>query len=314
MPMNLLPQLSDDLYLTDGGIETTLIFVEKLELPHFAAFHLLSDHDGTACLQRYFSGYARMARERGVGLVLESATWRASADWGAKLGYSKDAVRALNRKGIDMMHAIRREFAGSSQPIVVSGCIGPRGDGYNPASFMNADEATDFHSLQSEVFRASGVDVITAITMTYVEEAIGVVRAAQAANLPVVISFTTEIDGRLPSGQSLGDAIEQVERDTAKAPAYYMINCAHPTHFRAALTPGAPWLDRIRGIRANASVLSHAELDNASELDPGDPVDLGQQYCDLKRRLGNINVLGGCCGTDHRHVAAIFDAVQNETR
>ena len=220
MRNSALPQLSGDLYLTDGGIETTLIYLEKQELPHFCAFHLLKDAAGTEVLVRYFRRYARMARERGVGLVLECATWRASADWGAKLGYSKDALRALNRQSIDMMHEVRREFAGGPEPIVVSGCIGPRDDGYNPSSFMSADEAEEFHSLQTEVFRDTGVDLVTAITMTYVEEALGAVRAAQGANLPVVISFTTETDGRLPSGQALGSAIEQVDAKTGNAPAY----------------------------------------------------------------------------------------------
>jgi S-methylmethionine-dependent homocysteine/selenocysteine methylase len=303
-----LPQLSEDVFLTDGGIETTLIFVEGLELPYFAAFHLLQDDAGTAALRTYFSTYAALAKRFGVGCILESATWRASADWGEKLAYSRDALIEANRRAVTLLHAIRSEHESGATRMVVSGCIGPRGDGYNPASFMSADEAERYHALQATTFRDADADMVTAITMTYPAEAIGLTRAAGAAGMPVAISFTVETDGRLPNGQPLGAAIEEVDAATANAPAYYMINCAHPTHFTGALTPGAPWLSRIRGLRANASTKSHAELDQATELDIGNPTELGRQYRDLRAMLAKLNVLGGCCGTDERHVEAIARA------
>jgi S-methylmethionine-dependent homocysteine/selenocysteine methylase len=187
----------------------------------------------------------------------------------------------------------------------VSGCIGPRGDGYNPDSFMSADEAERYHALQATTFRDAGADMVSAITMTYPNEAIGLTRAARAAEMPVAIAFTVETDGRLPNGQPLGEAIDEVDAATASAPVYYMINCAHPTHFAGALRPAAPWLARIRGVRANASTKSHAELDQATELDIGDPAELAEQYRDLRRTLAQLTVLGGCCGTDQRHLEAI---------
>jgi S-methylmethionine-dependent homocysteine/selenocysteine methylase len=300
-----LPQLSGGLFLTDGGIETTLMFREGLTLPYFAAFDLLKHDEGIAALQKYFRTYVDIARRYSVGCILESATWRASPDWGTKLGYSTAALADLNRKAITLLQEIRDAYELGTTPIVISGCIGPRGDGYNPAALMTEEAAERYHTMQAQTFREMEADLVTAITMTYAAEAIGLTRAAQAAEMPVVISFTVETDGRLPTGQTLQEAMEQVDDATGRGPAYYMINCAHPTHFVGTLAAGEPWLDRIRGVRANASTKSHAELDEATELDDGNPVDLGLRYRELKGKLPQLNVLGGCCGTDHRHVEAI---------
>ena len=302
-----LPQLDGGLFLTDGGIETTLIFHHGLELPLFAAFDLLKDDEGTEQLRRYYAPYASRARERGVGLVLESPTWRASPGWAAQLGYTPEELDALNRKAIALMEELRAEYQGDA-PIVISGCVGPEGDGYAPETMLTADEAERYHAVQIGTFAETAADMVTAITMTYAEEAIGVTNAAAAAGLPAVISFTVETDGRLPSGQALGGAIQQVDDATGDAPAYYMINCAHPTHFEGAVAGGEPWLQRIGGLRTNASTKSHAELDEAEELDEGDPADLAERHAALKARLPSVNVLGGCCGTDHRHVDAICGA------
>jgi S-methylmethionine-dependent homocysteine/selenocysteine methylase len=305
---NNLPQLSGDLFITDGGIETTLIFREGFALPDFAAFDLLKQREGYQALQRYFRTYATMARNYGVGLILESATWRASSDWGKKLGYSSQALAEMNDKAIALLHDIRDIYETRKTKMVISGCIGPRGDGYRPSNLMTVDEAADYHSRQIETFCDADADMVAAITMNYVEEAIGITNAAKSIRMPVVISFTVETDGRLPTGQSLPEAIEQVDATTANAPAYYMINCAHPTHFADVLVAGEPWLDRIQGIRANASRKSHAQLDESTELDTGNPEELGSQYSELRARLQHLNVLGGCCGTDHRHLEAICKA------
>jgi S-methylmethionine-dependent homocysteine/selenocysteine methylase len=300
-----LPQLDGGLYLTDGGIETTLIFHDGLDLPHFAAFHLLKDDAGTAALRRYFTRYAEIARANGTGFILESPTWRASADWGEKLGYSAGALAEANARSIVLMQAIRSAFVDADTPFVVSGCVGPRGDGYDPGAVMSADEAQAYHAGQIGVFAGSAADMVTAITMTNASEAIGVTRAARVAGLPVAISFTLETDGRLPTGQGLKEAIAEVDEATQGGPAYYMINCAHPTHFAATLADKGAWLQRIRGVRANASKRSHTELNEAPDLDAGDPVELGGEYAAMVRRLPQINVLGGCCGTDHRHIERI---------
>jgi len=303
-----LPQMTGDMFLTDGGIETTLIFHEGLDLPHFAAFDLMKTDSGRQALERYFRTYAEIAHKRDVGFVLESATWRASQDWGDRLGYSARDMAAFNRQAIAMLHGIRADFETPKSRFVISGCVGPRGDGYDPGEMMTAYDAEAYHRAQIETFCDAGADMVTAITMTYVEEAVGVTRAALAAGMPVVISFTLETDGCLPTGQSLREAIEAVDRETGNGPVYYMINCAHPTHFEGAFGDGERWIERIGGLRANASRMSHAELDEADELDDGDPVELGGQYRDLKTMLPNLVVMGGCCGTDHRHVEAIYTA------
>jgi S-methylmethionine-dependent homocysteine/selenocysteine methylase len=299
-----LPQLADTTFITDGGMETTLIFDKGLELPHFASFVLLDDEDGVSALKEYFRPYVEIARDACVGIVLDTPTWRANADWGERLGYTAEALADVNRRGVRLLEELRKEAAGRPQ-IVICGCVGPRGDGYQVSETMTTEEAERYHSPQVEVFAETAADLVSALTMTYAEEAIGIVRAARRADIPAVVSFTVETDGRLPSGQALDEAIEQVDAETEGAAAYFMINCAHPTHFAEVLEPGAPALERIRGLRANASTMSHAELDEAEELDDGDPVDLARRYAELRDRLPNLNVVGGCCGTDHRHIGEL---------
>ena len=303
-----LPQLTEQLFLTDGGLETTLIFHDGLDLPHFAAYDLLGRPGGADVLRSYFEHYLRIARERGVGIVLETPTWRASPDWAERLGHSPEELASFNQRSVALLEQLRDEHEVAHTPIVISGCVGPRGDGYVVGETMTAAEAEAYHGVQIGTFAASAADLVTAITMTYTEEAVGVVRAARAAGLPVVISFTVEIDGRLPSGQALREAIEQVDAETDAAPAYFMVNCAHPTHFQHVVAADGVWKSRIRGLRANASKLSHAELDEAEELDEGNPVELAGEYVALRAQLPRLSVIGGCCGTDHRHVEAMSRA------
>ena len=217
-------------------------------------------------------------------------------------------MKAVNIRSIELMQALREAHETTRTPMVVSGCVGPRGDGYVSGEVMSADEAAAYHAPQVSAFAEAGADMVSAVTMTNASEAIGVARAAAQAGLPVSLAFTVEIDGRLPSGQTLPEAISDVDAATSNGPAYYMINCAHPTHFDSVLQTKAAWTRRIGGIRANASTKSHAELDAATSLDAGNPQELGQQYRALRRLLPRATVLGGCCGTDHRHVEHICHA------
>jgi S-methylmethionine-dependent homocysteine/selenocysteine methylase len=304
-----LPQLGDDLFLTDGGLETTLIFHEGLSLPCFAAFDLLRDEAGTAVLRRYFERYARIAREQERGLVLETPTWRANPDWGAKLGYDGAALANANSCSVGLLLEIRTAFEHRRTPIVISGNLGPRGDGYVPGARMTADEARAYHAPQVELFAQTDADMVAAFTMNYPEEGIGIALAAREAGMPVAISFTTETDGRLPSGLPLADAIAYTDDETAGHPAYYMINCMHPTHLAGALAESGGWQERVCGLRANASRRSHAELDESPNLDAGDPDQLAGEYRELRSVFRRLAVVGGCCGTDHRHVEAIGRAL-----
>lgn len=305
-----LPQLDGRLFLTDGGIETTLVFHEGAVLPYFASFVPLADSAGQAMLRRYFERYAELAREEGLGLVLETPTWRANPDWGAQLDYDALELADANRQAVTLLLGIRQRFETDRTPIVISGNIGPRGDGYVPGARMSVAEAETYHARQIESFSASEADMVAAFTMNYVEEAVGIVRAAKAVAMPVAISFTVETDGRLPSGTPLGEAIEVTDEASGGYPVYYLINCAHPTHIEPALDRPGSWRERIRGLRANASRRSHKELDESPDLDSGDPEELGGEYLELAERLPNLSVVGGCCGTDHRHVAAMARALK----
>ena len=299
--------------LCDGGMETSLIFHDGVDLPGFATFPLLESDDGRALMRSYFQPYLDVATRHGTGFVLEANTWRANPAWGGQLGYSLDDLAEANRRCVAFADGVRAAEERPGQPIVVSAPIGPEGDAYDPDDHLAVDEAEAFHAWQAEVIAGTAADMITAMTITYVEEAIGIVRAATAVGMPVVISFTVETDGRLPSGQSLAAAIEQVDRETGGVAVYFMVNCAHPIHFLPTLDEPGPW-HRVRGIRANASTLSHAELDESETLDDGDPIDLAQRYLEIGERLPDLVVLGGCCGTDHRHIASIADAWLGESR
>ncbi len=302
---NNLPQMGDQMFMTDGGLETTLIFQQGVDLPEFAAIDQFRTDSGRLRVELYFRQYLDLARAQGMPFVLESPTWRSSPGWCEALEYTVEQMDDLNRTAIDMMIRLREEYETATAPIVVSGCIGPEGDGYSPEQMMSAEQAETYHQHQVDLFAESGVDVVTGVTIPYVEEAIGIVRAANNAGVPSVIAFTVETDGRLVTGQRLGDAIREVDLATGGGPAYYMINCAHPTHFQSVLQEDAGWKERIRGIRANASKCSHAELDEAEELDDGNPIEFGQDYVRLKEQLPWLSVIGGCCGTDIRHIAEI---------
>jgi|SRR4051812_28446437 homocysteine S-methyltransferase len=302
-----LPQHSGGIFLTDGGMETTLIFQEGVELPHFAAFVLLDTAEGRQKLKQYYQSYLSVARSHGTGFVLDSPTWRANPDWGLKLGYDAAALDEINARSIAFLEGLRADWERPDAACVISGAIGPRGDGYK-AGCMNAVEAEDYHRAQIAAFATGGADMVTAYTLNSVNEAIGIARAAQSEGMPSAISFTVETDGRLVKGETLREAIEAVDRETGRAPEYFLINCAHPTHFEDALKGGEAWTERIHGLRANASTKSHAELDESETLDAGDPADLGRRYVALRRAFPKMRILGGCCGTDHRHAAAVCEA------
>ena len=303
-----LPQLDGGLFLTDGGFETTVVFHKGWDLPMFEAFVLLESEEGRQLIKGYYDDYLPIAADHNAGFILESATWRASPDWGEKTGHSRDEIAALNKAAIDLLVEVRDANRSRIAPIVISGCIGPRGDGYDPGDLMTAKDAKHYHSFQVSAFRDTPADVVTAMTMTNAAEAAGIVMAAQEISMPSIVSFTLETDGRLPTGEPLSEAIQFVDAETANGPEYYMINCAHPTHFQNVLYEGADWMSRIKGIRANSSKCSHEELDNATELDIGNPAELGSDYAGLLQRFPHINVLGGCCGTDHRHIRSIGQA------
>lgn len=294
---------SNRIWLTDGGLETSIIFLDGIDLPMFASFHLLENDEGRIALQRYFEQYLTLAKAARTGFVLDTATWRSGAFWAEPLNRSEQEMAAITKAATSYAVEMRNEHETVDTPILVNGVVGPAGDGYQPASLWSAEDAHAQHGKQVTWMKEAGAEMISAVTLTHVGEAIGIVRASQEANLPVVIGFTVETDGHLPTGQSLSDAIAETDAATGAGPLYYMVNCAHPDHFSNHLA--GDWTDRIGAIRANASRMSHEELDAAEELDDGNPEEFGAQYADLRNMLRNLRVVGGCCGTDHRHVACV---------
>lgn len=295
-----LPQSVGGVYLTDGGIETDLIFHRGFDLPLFPSFVLHDDAESEDAVREYFRDYLQIGASLGYGLVLETLAWRASSEWGEQLGYDASRLRDVNERAVRFLLDLRDSEADSV--VVVSGCVGPRVDAYSDPGSMGADEAQRYHRPQVEILAQSGVDLVSALTITNSSEAISIAQAAKDCGIPVVISFTVETDGTLPTGMELADAIASVDSATGEAPSYYMINCAHPDHFESVLERDDERLARVRGVRANASRKSHAELDESEDLDDGDPAEWGAHLARLNSLFPRINVLGGCCGTDHRHV------------
>ncbi len=301
------PPSNADLFLAYVGMETDLMFNQGVDLPGFASYPLLKTTEGRELLKGYMKDLIALGKESHAGVILESPTWVANRDRGSAIGYDFPELKQLNLDAIAMMAAVRSES--DHAPTIISANIGPRDDAYAPETQMNADEAEIYHSEQVSVLADTDLDVISGYTLAYPSEAVGIVRAARRFELPVVISFTVETDGRLPTGASLEGAISEVEVATDSYAAYYMINCAHPQHFSGVLED-APWMQRVGGIIANASRCSHAELDEAEELDDGNPTELGEQLSDIRRRFPQIRVLGGCCGTDMRHMKQIVNAAR----
>lgn len=303
-----MPNMTDRIFLTDAGFETSMLFLKGFEMPHFAAFPLLRSAEGRDAMTEYFVPFLELARQNDAGFVLDTNTWRASPDWGPLLGYDLDDLTNVNAEAVEFAKALRSTHS-PKQNVLINGVIGPRGDGYDPATIMSHTESKKYHAFQVKIFADCEVDMISALTITNTPEAIGIAEAAAEAKVPCVISFTLETDGCLPTGQLLADAIAEVDAEESRRPAYFMINCAHPDHFRNVINEGGDWTDRIGGLRANASRMSHAELDSCEVLDDGDPEELGQLYAEIQKSLRKMNVFGGCCGTDHRHVAQICQAL-----
>ncbi|QDU78458.1 Homocysteine S-methyltransferase [Polystyrenella longa] len=302
----LLPQ-SGESFLTEAGLETDFIFNHGIDIPHFCTAVLLDDPANRSRLKQYYREFVALAQQYKCGVVLETPTWRMNRDWAERLGYNAADRRRLNIAAVHLLQDLRQETNLTSGRFIVSGNLGPRADGYKVAQVMTIDESAEYHREQVETLRDAGADCICAMTITTAEEATGIAKTAQSAEMPAVISFTVETDGSLPSGMKLNEAIAYVDQEAPDAVSYFGINCAHPTHFDSQLDTQDSWTARIGTIRANASTMSHAELDNSTVLDAGDPQDFGDRYLQLRNRLPELRVFGGCCGTDIAHIVSICE-------
>ncbi|MBS9718305.1 homocysteine S-methyltransferase family protein [Pseudohalocynthiibacter aestuariivivens] len=308
-PSPTLPHETHKLYLTDGGTETWLMYKRGFDLPEFSAFHLLNDATATKALRSYYRAFADIAKIRNTGFIFDSLTYRASRDWGHLLGYTDKSLAEMNRRCLSLYQEVAEEAGLNAEDTVYSGCIGPKGDAYQQNKTLTSKGSADYHAEQIETFKDAGFNIVTALTLNSTQEAIGIAQAAKSSGLPSVISFTLEKNRRLRSGETLGEAINLVDDATGNAPAYYMINCSHPSDFGPALAQ-KKWSKRIRGIRANASSLDHGTLCQLGHLDEGNPDELAHQYSDLKMNYPHMNVFGGCCGTDYTHMEKICKALE----
>ncbi len=299
-----LPQLGSDIFACYVGMETEILFRDGIDLPGFASYPLLLNPEHKKLIRNYYRKLIDLVREQNTGLILDATTWVANRDRGAELGFSPQELKVLNIEAIKLIADVREEKG--DLPTVLSAPVGPRGDGYAPADLMTTEEAEAYHSEQIEVLADTEADMVSGYTLCYPEEAAGIVRAAKKLGMPVAIAFTVETDGRLPTGMTVQEAIEQVDLEADGGPLYYLINCAHPDHFTRIFS-SEPWMNRLRGVVANASRCSHAELDEAEALDEGDPDELGILVGGLRKKFPQFTVLGGCCGSNLRHMKRILE-------
>lgn len=304
-----LPGPGQGTFLTEAGIETHMQYKRGYELPHFCLFDLMKNPKAVADLRSYHVALIEVALKHEVGAILDGVHYRTSRDWGELLGYSRQGLAEVVIQGIEFYKDLRREFETDTSPMPISGVVGPRGDAYKVGRLMSADEAEDYHSEQIETMKQAGAEFITALTFNHVDEAIGLVRAAQKLDIPVVVSFSLGADGRLKTGPAFGESIESIDAATGNATKYFMINCAHPVDFAPALENPDDWIQRLGGIRPNASSLDHGLLCQLGRLEEGNPTELAGQMAEIGERFPHINVWGGCCGTDFEHIDKIAGAV-----
>jgi homocysteine S-methyltransferase len=308
---------SDKTFMTFAGIETYLMFLQRFPLREFCAFEVLDHDDAWEQTSREFlRPIADACARNGHGLIADSFVWRASPAYVAQLGYREADVSRFNREGVRRVRKLISEWraeAGVSDtatPVIVSADVGPRGDAYQGGE-ISIDEAVAYHTPQMQALADSEVDLVVALTMTSVNETVGLARVAKEHGVPIGVSATVETDGSLPTGWSLAEFVMRVDDATDGYPVFHMVNCAHPQHLAptlaAARESGAPWVDRIKGFRANASTRSHDELDNSPELDRGDVADLAKQMAGMHADF-SLKIVGGCCGTDAEHIQAIAKA------
>ncbi|PMG07031.1 homocysteine methyltransferase [Vibrio breoganii] len=285
------------------GIDTELLFTHNQPLPGYASYPLLAKSSTRAIIEKMYIDLIALAKRYQTAVILDAMTWIASSQRGAMIGLNEHQLRDFNLDAIDLMAQVRDRCG--DLPTLLSAQIGPREDGYQANNQMSANESLGYHSTQIDTYKLTKADFITASTLSYPEEAAGIVLAAKSANIPVVVSFTVELDGNLPNGESLEDAIAKVDGLTKRYASYFMINCAHPSHFSHSFTQ-QPWEQRIKGIVVNASKCSHAELDRCETLDSGDPFTLGKEVAEICRQNTQISVVGGCCGTNLDHLEQIM--------
>lgn len=294
--------------MINGGLETTLIYKHNLDLPFFSCIDLFKTEETKQIMYDYYLDYVKAAKKYNVPVIIDTPTWRFNKDWAIQSGYNDQQLANRNKEAVDLVRGLKDVY----DNVIISGELGPRYDGYVISEKMTTEEAQQYHSAQVESFSSSNVDIITAATMNYVEEALGVTLAAKSTSTPLVVSFTLSSEGDLPSGMTLKEAIMKVDTISGEYPLHYMINCVHPVYFAELLKKNKDqaWIKRIKGIRPNASSKSHEELDNLGTLDVGDMDELANYCKEIQDSCKHIKLFGGCCGTTVEHIECIYEKVK----
>lgn len=300
-----LPLKPGVVYLTEGGVETETLYKYGFDLPEFAMFPLLDDPRAREAFRTMYTAYLDVAASRGCGALITGFDYRASPDWGEKLGYSRDGLAEMQHRSIAFLRDVAEPYRAVLPDILIAGCIGPRGDAYSLNRTITAHEAQDYHATQLATLKAAGVDLVWSATFNNVPEAVGVARAADAARLPLIVSFTLTSEHILRSGVTLREAVEATDREAgARRPAAYGLNCSHPVEFWPALERG-DWFQRIINIRPNAAKMDKIALCKLGHLEEGDPVELGAMMGELAQIYPHLRIFGGCCGTGAVHLDEI---------
>ena len=311
MASEFLPRVDGTYYLTEGGIETEIMYKYGFELPHFAMFPLLDNPEALTAMKGIWQRSLRAAADNGFNAIMNGVDYRASPDWGALLGYTPDGLASMQMRAIDFLRDVARDFEQDIDTIIISGTIGPRGDAYSRNETITADVAEEYHSVQLATLKKAGVDMAWAMTFNNIPEAVGTIRAAENTGIPIAMGLSLDSSSRLNSGPSMAEAVPEIDAQTNSAAAFFGLNCSHPLEFEPALD-GGEWMKRLRSIRPNASPMDKIALCKIGHLEDGDPDELAQQMLDVARRMPHMDIFGGCCGTDERHLSKIAATVKSE--
>ncbi len=296
---------TNEVFLTEGGIETEIMYRHGFELPEFSMLPLLDNPKAVAAIRSVLSQHLDVAAEFGLSFMLTGLDYRASPDWGAKLGYSPAGLADATIAAIDLLRDIAKNYENQIPRLLIGGILGPRGDAYSLNREITEASSEDYHAVQLETLKRAKVDFTCAMTFNNIAESVGAARAAATAGMPFSISLTLDGTSKLKSGPSLAEAITEIDAKTGnEAPDFYMINCSHPLEYEPALEAG-DWTKRLRGVRPNASKMDKLALCKLGHIEDGDPVELGAQLLSLSDRYPQLDIFGGCCGTGHNHLREI---------
>ncbi len=311
VPSSLPPMGSGEMFLTEGGSETEIMYRHGFELPEFSMLPLLESPLALSALRDEYSQQLDVAAEFGLSFLLTGLDYRASPDWGSKLGYSPSGLADANIASIELLRDIAKGYEEQIPRLLIGGILGPRGDAYSLNQEITAESAEDYHAVQLETLKRADVDFACALTFNNVAESVGALRAANQTGVPLFVSLTLDRSGRLKSGPTLAEAIVEIDAQAGEAaPELYMINCSHPLEYEPALE-NRDWIKRLRGVRPNASKMEKLALCELGHIEEGDPVELASRLRDLSERYPHMDIFGGCCGTGHKHLREIAKTLVN---